>query len=160
METDVAKARISGMTSEFMVAIVSSFVAVSTSGPSVRAKADPPCTSVRLGDASIRQPSSLSSAPGRVRNGSGASAATARAVASVVRRAARATLQGTSVQATRAAITADTVHRIVTKRAAEVGTEATPHPLRRSCATKLRALDVALDTIQRYLGHASVHTTI
>ena len=65
-----------------------------------------------------------------------------------------------TVAATGRAISADTVHTIVTKRAKEAGVEATPHTLRRSFATKLKRSGVALDTIQRYLGHANIQTTI
>lgn len=62
---------------------------------------------------------------------------------------------------TSAGLTADSVHGIVTKRAARAGlTGATPHALRRTFATKLRDLGVAIDTISRYLGHASVLTTV
>jgi integrase/recombinase XerD len=53
-----------------------------------------------------------------------------------------------------------TVYAIVRKRASRAGLEnVTPHTLRRTYATKLKRLGVALDTIQRYLGHASILTT-
>ena len=57
-------------------------------------------------------------------------------------------------------LTADSIHAIVTKRAAKAGlVGVTPHALRRTFATKLRELGVAIDTISRYLGHASILTT-
>jgi integrase/recombinase XerD len=62
---------------------------------------------------------------------------------------------------TSAGLTADSVHGIVTKRAARAGLAGvTPHALRRTFATKLRDLGVSIDTISRYLGHASVLTTV
>ena len=46
------------------------------------------------------------------------------------------------------------------KRASRSGLEnVTPHTLRRTFATKLKRIGVALDSIQRYLGHASIMTT-
>lgn len=54
----------------------------------------------------------------------------------------------------------ESVYQIVRRRARAAGVEATPHALRRTYATALRDLGVSLDTIRRYLGHASVQTTI
>ncbi len=62
---------------------------------------------------------------------------------------------------TGAALTADSIHAIVTRRARRAGlTNITPHSLRRTFATKLKQLGVAIDTISRYLGHSSVLTTV
>jgi integrase len=62
---------------------------------------------------------------------------------------------------TAAGLTADSIHGIVTRRALQAGLPGvTPHALRRTFATKLRDLGVAIDTISRYLGHASVLTTV
>jgi integrase/recombinase XerC len=58
-------------------------------------------------------------------------------------------------------LSADAVHGIVTRRAARAGLkDVTPHALRRTFATKLRDLGVSIDTISRYLGHASIQTTV
>jgi integrase/recombinase XerD len=58
------------------------------------------------------------------------------------------------------AISGTTVYSIVRKRAALASLEnVTPHTLRRTFATKLKRLGVALDSIQRYLGHSSILTT-
>lgn len=58
-------------------------------------------------------------------------------------------------------LTPDAVHAIVTRRAARAGLEGvTPHTLRRTYATKLRSIGVAIDTISRFLGHASILTTV
>jgi integrase/recombinase XerD len=57
-------------------------------------------------------------------------------------------------------LSAATVYAIVKKRATQAGLEnVTPHTLRRTFATKLKRLGVALDSIQRYLGHSSILTT-
>lgn len=53
----------------------------------------------------------------------------------------------------------ESIYQIVRRRAA-AGVEATPHALRRTYATALRDMGVSLDTIRRYLGHASIQTTI
>jgi integrase len=57
-------------------------------------------------------------------------------------------------------LSADSIYQIIRRRAAAAGVEATPHALRRSYATALRDAGVSLDTIRRYLGHASIQTTI
>jgi integrase len=70
-------------------------------------------------------------------------------------------LRSGSWSITASALAADSVHAIVTRRAARAGLAGvTPHALRRTFATKLRDLGVAIDTISRYLGHASVLTTV
>jgi site-specific recombinase XerD len=70
-------------------------------------------------------------------------------------------LRSGSWSVTRDALTPDSVHSIVTRRAARAGLQhVTPHTLRRTFATKLRDLGVAVDTISRYLGHASILTTV
>lgn len=61
---------------------------------------------------------------------------------------------------TRERLTPDSIYQIVRRRAEASGVEATPHALRRSYATALRDLGVSLDTIRRYLGHASIQTTV
>lgn len=59
------------------------------------------------------------------------------------------------------ALTPDSVHGIVTRRAARAGlSSVTPHTLRRTFATKLKSVGVAIDAISRYLGHASILTTV
>jgi integrase/recombinase XerD len=61
---------------------------------------------------------------------------------------------------TEKALTSLSIHGIVVRRAAKAGLEnVTPHTLRRTYATKLKRLGLSLDTIQRYLGHASILTT-
>jgi integrase/recombinase XerD len=58
------------------------------------------------------------------------------------------------------ALTAASVYAIVKKRAARAGLEnVSPHTLRRTYATKLKRVGIALDTIQRYMGHSSILTT-
>jgi site-specific recombinase XerD len=54
------------------------------------------------------------------------------------------------------------IYAIVKKRARRAGlaVNTTPHTLRRTFATKLKRLGVAIDTIQRYLGHSSIQTTV
>jgi site-specific recombinase XerD len=61
---------------------------------------------------------------------------------------------------TDAPLSADSIHALVVRRAARAGLSGvTPHTLRRTYATKLKDVGVTLDTIQRYLGHASISTT-
>lgn len=63
--------------------------------------------------------------------------------------------------ATREPLSPDAIHAIVTRRAAKARiARTTPHTLRRTFATKLRDLGIAIDTISRYLGHASITTTV
>lgn len=50
---------------------------------------------------------------------------------------------------------------IVSRRASRAALEhVTPHTLRRTFATKLKRIGVSIDTISRYLGHASILTTV
>ena len=74
--------------------------------------------------------------------------------------ASRSTRSG-GWKVTLAPLSADAIHGIVTRRAARAGlSDVTPHALRRTYATKLRDLGVSIDTISRYLGHASIQTTV
>jgi integrase/recombinase XerD len=58
-------------------------------------------------------------------------------------------------------LTPDSIHALVARRAAKAGLPGvTPHALRRTYATKLRSVGVSIDTISRYLGHASIVTTM
>lgn len=58
-------------------------------------------------------------------------------------------------------LTPDSIHALVKRRARRAGlTNVSPHTLRRTYATKLRDVGVSIDTISRYLGHASIMTTV
>lgn len=62
--------------------------------------------------------------------------------------------------ATYSALSTQSIRAIVIRRSRRAGlAHTTPHTLRRTYATKLRSLGITLDTIARYLGHASIQTT-